>query len=245
MKVKILLSTLFTVYSVNNLNAIEYSTTIEPYQKYEQKADVSGKVLFSDFNKENKTFKKDTVIVRIDDTQNKIQLTALLKQEQLLKHSILLETSILKSIKKSRNKSILEKNKEELNLISMQQNLTDIEKNILDLQDIMYRKKVVVPKNMYLNKVYVTTNSFVNNNSLLFDYYDISKQKIIVFVRDEDIKNIDKKNIFINGKEFNNFKINKKSIIKDSTHLGTYKIELISNNKNKFNFGDVVKVDFQ
>jgi len=232
------------IFSISTLSAIEYSTLVEPYQKYEQKADISGKVLFSDFTQEKSINNHNRTIILIDDIQNKINLNSLLEKEKLLQKSIILEKSILTSIRNSHNKSMLEKNKEELNFISMKQNLNDVSKNILDIRDIISRKNIVIPKNMYLDKIFIRKNSFVNMNTVLFDYYDISKQKIILFVITEDYKNISKKEIFINGKLNTNFKINKKSLIKDDNNLGTYEIELTSDIQ-EFGFGDVVKVEFK
>ena len=229
--------------------AIEYSSIIEPYQKYILKSDVSGKVIFSSFEKELSVLEEAEILIEIDATKEKIKLKAYKqKYSNTLDISHNLEKNYL-TVSASKNKSDYEKRIEYLNLLNTKNNLFDLKLQIEDLEDTIQRKQVSIPPNMYLNKIYVYKDDYISPNNILLDYYDISKQKINVYVLPEDYLNIksnDSIKIFINNK-LSDFKINKISIKKDDNKLSTYLLELINNNpnNNSFSFGEAVIIEFK
>lgn len=226
------------------LFAIEYASIVEPYQKYLLKSDTAGKIIYSNFELETSVISNVNPIIKIDSVKDKINLDFLKKRKINLNKTISLQEKNLNIVMQSNNKSFYEKSKEEQTLLNLNASLLEINKNILDLEDTISRKEITIPKGMYLNKVYTKVGDYVNPNTLLLDYYDISKSKIIVYVNQIDYHDILYKKVYINGK-MSNFKINKISLKRDEDKISTFLIELINNSPSNFVFGDVVYVEFK
>jgi len=70
--------------------------------------------------------------------------------------------------------------------------------------------------------------------------YDISKQKLYIYVPIDKIDSIKNKKVYINKKR-SNFKIYKIWKIPDDKYITSYKVELIGKG---LKFGDIVNVSF-
>jgi len=246
MKNKILFSTLL-ILSFIEIKATEYSAQIQPYIKYIYKSDVSGKITFVDIEKEKKIYDKKKLIIKVDNKKEQIELRSLVKTKKNYKDMIKSEKNILKATVLSKNKSILEKNKEKINFLTLKNTYNDITAKIETLYDTLNRKKIYIKKGIFLNKIFVREGEYITPGSPLFEAFDISKQKIIVNVKVNDIYNIKEKEIFIDGMVSKDFYINKISKVEDENKLGTYEVELISNGDetNKtYKFGEVISIEF-
>jgi hypothetical protein len=75
---------------------------------------------------------------------------------------------------------------------------------------------------------------------LIAEVYDISKEKLIIYVPIDKI-DIIKKQLLINGKK-SNFKVYKVWDVPDSEYITSYKVEIVGRG---LKMGDIVKVDFK
>jgi hypothetical protein len=228
-----------------NLFAIEYSVQIEPYQIYKVKSNTNGVVIYSNIELEDKILKKDEVFFMVDSVFEKNQLSYLEKEYKNNNKILLLKKENLEIILKSKNKNIFEKNNEKQNVLNLENLIFKQLSSINDLKIKLERKDFIISKGLYLSKIYIYENDYVNYGTLIAKYIDLSKIKLNVFVISEDYEDLINKKIYINGVENNDFFINKKSLVKDETNLSTFKIELISKNFNKFKIGDIVTVNFK
>ena len=207
-----------------SLLAQDYYTKIQAVDEYNIKSAISGKVTFSNISLES-TLVKDDLIIKIDDKINKIELkqtkNKILNQKQILT----IQKQTLNSLNKVSSKSKFEKDKQKIVILGTKIVLNDLQTKLYTLKDIIKNKSIRV-KNLYINKIYVNKEDFVNPGTLLLSAYDLSKGKLIIFVNKNDVKNIKNKTILIDGKQ-ENVIIKKVYKTTDEKHLSSYKVELI------------------
>jgi hypothetical protein len=229
-----------------------YDARVIPFDEYDVKAAVSGKVIFADKNLEAKNLKNKTV-VKLDDYQEKVDINNTKMQINILKQEIENQKAIVKrkretylKYKNLKTKSQVEKDlkfydymasyNQLLNLKSQLSNLID---NLKKLKDIVNKKNIRVSG--YLYKLYINRDDYATPGRLIAKVYDISKQKLYIYVPIEKIETIKNKKVYINGK-LSNFKITKIWKVPDEQYITSYKVELIGSG---LKFGDVVSVAFK
>lgn len=228
-----------------------HTVKVEPFMIYHYKAAASGQVLWSKIEKEAKSV-KDEQLLKIDDAIDRVNLKSLQKKAKILQRLIAIakenlqnakETYEIKwqnyrSIKELKTKSRFEKNlrhseallakqsflgaKEKLQNLLMQK--SDIDVQIKKLQDLIQKKN---PKfSGYVYKIYPAKGDFVSIGAPLVDIADISRAKIVLYLTPEEMENINKKRLFIDGKprKLQFYKLYK---ITDSDYLTQYKAEII------------------
>ncbi len=237
----LLLLSIFTIF----LNANSYLAKIEPYNFYKIKAEVTGVVSYVNKKKEFTYISSKTNIVKLDSTEEDISL-------KNLKLSLKIQNNILDIHQENfdnkfrvKHISKYEKNQEKLNLLNSRQSIIDLEKSIESLEN-QKDKKVFFAKDLYLNEVFVSKNEYVDVGEILYELYDFSKSKLIIFVRENEISNIIDKTVYIN-KNRSEFILEKYSKVRDNKRVSTYKVILSKENKDKrnINFGQIVKVEFK
>ncbi len=262
---RILLSFMFVIVFAN---ADVYYAKVEPFENYSIKSAVSGLVTKSKLNLEGK-FIQNNAIVKIDDATNIQDLKTSEKKLQVLENmkkiivqsvknakvSYVIKKRNYDRIKNLKTKSIFEKDNELIATIASQnqylsskqneQNIKmqidDLKYKIFALKD-MINKKTIIIKNRYLYKLYVKKGDFVNPGSLLAQVEDVSKAKLIIYLSYQDMLNINKKTIFINGKP-TKIKFYKIWKIADSVNISSYKAEIIIPSVNVFS--QVVKIELK
>ena len=229
-----------------------YKAKVEPFEVYNIKAVVNGKVVIANKDLEA-TNVKDKLIVKIDDTDNKIDLENLKNQLKLLKEQINNQEVVVKRKKdihkryeKLKTRSQTEKDLKffdyisSLNqLISLKSQYNNTLANIKKIKDIINKKSIKV--NGYVFKIHVKKDDYVNLGSLIANVYDISKQKLTIYVPIEEIENIKDKKVYINGKK-SNFKIYKIWDVTDDKFVTSYKVELVGNG---LKFGEIVNIELK
>lgn len=229
-----------------------YKAKVEPFEVYNIKAVVNGKVVIANKDLEATNI-KDKLIVKIDDTDNKIDLENLQKQLDLLNKQINNQEEVVKRkkdiyerYKKLKTRSQTEKDLKffdyisSLNqLISLKSQYSNTLANIKKIKDIISKKNIKV--NGYVFKIYVNKDDYVNPGNLLANIYDISKQKLTIYIPIEEIKNIKSKKVYINGKK-SNFTIYKIWNVPDDKFVTSYKVELIGNG---LKFGEIVNIELK
>jgi len=228
-----------------SLKASIYLAKIEPYENIKIKAEVSGLITYVNRQKEYSFIKENTLLLNIDSKVESVTL-------KNLKDSITIQTKILKIHQKNfRRKSKVkhiseyEKSQENLLLLNSQQTISNLRKSIRTLE-YEKRKKEFSINNIYLHKIFIHKNEYVEQGDLLYELYDFSKSKLQVFIKADDINEIRNKEVFVNNIQ-GSFTIEKVSQIRDERKVSTYKVILIKDNleTNDLNFGQVVRVEFQ
>jgi len=229
-----------------------YKSKVEPFEIYNIKAVVNGKVVMVNKDLEATNI-KNKLIVKIDDTDNKIDLENLQRQLELLKEQInnqklivKRKEDIYKRYEKLKTRSQTEKDSKFFDYISSLNQLINLKSqysntlaNIKKIKDIISKKSIRA--NGYLFKIYVKKDDYVNLGSLIANVYDISKQKLTIYIPINQIKNIKNKKIYINTKE-SNFKIYKIWNVTDDKFVTSYKVELIGNG---LKFGEIVDIELK
>ena len=229
-----------------------YKAKVEAFEVYNIKAVVNGKVVIANTDLEA-TNVKDKLIVKIDDTDNKIDLENLQNQLELLKKQINNQQIVVKRkkdiyerYKKLKTRSQTEKDLKFFDYISSLNQLINLKSqysntlaNIKRIKDTINKKSIKA--NGYIFKIHVKKDDYVNLGSLIANVYDISQQKLTVYVPIEERENIKNKQVYINGKK-SNFKIYKVWDVTDDKFVTSYKVELIGNG---LKFGEIVNIELK
>jgi len=228
-----------------------YDAKVEPFDVYKIKSAVSGAVVRAYKNLEAKNI--SGTIVKIDDKQNLIDLKNLRSQVKILNDEIINQQAIVKrkkniylTYKKLKTKSKTEKDMKFFDymnaknqLLNLKSQLNSTLASIEKLKDTISKKNIKVKG--YVFKIYVNEGDYVAPGALIADVYDVSKQKLTIYVPIDEIEKIKNKDIYINGKK-SEFKIYKIWNVPDTQYVTSYKVELVGNG---LRFGDIVKVEFK
>jgi len=242
----------YILYLVLAVFAFSYEAKVEPFDVYKIKSSVAGKIVKSNKTLEAKTI-NNVVIAKIDDKQNIIDLKNLTLQAKILKEEIANQNETVKrkktvyeKYKRLKTKSQTQKDLKfydytaSLNqLLNLKSQLNNTLANIEKLKDIIDKKSIKA--NGYVYKVYVNKGDYAAPGMLIADVYDVSKQKLTIFVPIDEIDSIKNKKIYINSKP-SGFKIYKIWNVPDSQYVTSYKVELIGNG---LKFGEIVKIEFK
>ncbi len=248
--------------------ASEYYSKAEPYRSYLLQSNVSGLIVLADENLEGKKLSGENFIV-IDDELDQKELK-LLKQKKInLENSLRLNEEMSKNLfamieKKNLNyerikdlpiKSNVEKDKEFFDLSSTQnQHLSTLEKietihsqlndtklRLAQLQRSI-KDKHVSAKGMVLYKLHVKKAQVVNPGTSLAEIADITKAKLTIFLNLDEIEDIKKKKIYLNGQE-TEYRIDKVWPLSDDEHISSYKTEILIDAPRQFS--QLYKIEFK
>lgn len=229
-----------------------YDAKVEPYEVYKIKAAASGEVVYANKKAESKLL-DNVLIVKIDDTKDKINLRNLNSQIELLKSQIKNQQEIVnrkyaiyKRYKNLRTKSQEQKDAKFFDYVNAKNALLNLKTQLANLTaqrdstlDTINKKNIKV--NGYLYKIYVTAGDFVTNGKEVAEVDDVSKQKLTIYVPIDKIEEIKNKSVYING-SLSDFKIEKIWIVPDSKYVTSYRVDLVGSG---LRFGEIVKVEFK
>ncbi len=263
MKKTVLILTIF----VSGLLADIYYARVEPVNFYKIKAAAGGMVTLSKLSLEG-SFVKDALVVKIDDKQDKANLATSEKKLQILNELMKIDEDNLKNAEKSykiklrnyervknlKTKSKFEKDNQLLLVISAKNQYLNAKQAIINLKsqidDLKYKifvlkdtisKKNITLKNRYLYKLYPKKGDYLAPGAVVMDAADTTKAKVTIYISYDDFKNLDKKELYIDGKKSNEkLKVWK---IADTTNISSYKAEIILP-KPKI-FSKVVKIELK
>jgi len=224
----------------STLLASEYYAKLNPINTYTVKSAVSGKVIF--VNTEIKSKKaENSIIVKIDSTVNVEDL----KQSQIklknLKEILKIEQGTLKSFKKVSSKSKFDKDNQRIKIFNIASNISDLETRIATLKDTIQNKTLEENDN-YIYDIAVEIGDYVNPGVVLYSSMDLSAGKLEIFIPIDNVNDIQNKTIFIDGQE-TELKISKLYKIADSTHISSYKCEIIVPSPKRFS--SLLKIEFK
>jgi len=230
---------------ISTLFSKQYMVQIEPYEKFTIKAEVSGKITFVNKSLENSFIKNRTTLVKINLKDEKLKLdrqkNALIIQRKIVK----VREKNYKAKKRIKQLSQYEKNLEELNYLDAKKTMLDIQDEIKRLKNEISKKEFSL-ENLYLQNIFINKNEYVNQGDSIYEAYDISKKKITLYLKLEEVEKLKNKSIYINGKK-TNYKVIKISKITDKVKISKYKVSFVEENKNKKNyfFNKLIKVELK
>ena len=229
-----------------------YEAKVEPFNTFVLKSAVSGEVVKTNKNLEAKNI-KNALIVKLDDKVEKSNLKNIQNQIKILKEEINNQQEIVKR-KKSiylryqnlSSKSVEQKDMKFYDYISSLNQLLNLKTNLSNLNNELVKVKDLIDKKNikfsgYLYEISVSKGDYVAPGSKIALGYDISKEKIDIFVPIDKIDLIKNKIIYINGKK-SNFKISKIWSMSDTKYITSYKVELEGKG---LKLGDIVNVEFK
>lgn len=242
---------------------------VEPYETITLKAAVSGQVMVSKLPLEGTTV-KDRTIIQIDDALDKVDLDSSKKSLTLINNMISTNQAILASLKETLNrqeqyysrikdlgsasqtqkdnafyaytnaKTQYYSTKEKLDSLKKQQ--LDMEYKIALLKDQISKKSIKLT-NHFLYKLMVNQGDFVAPGTPLAQINDLSQAKLVLFLEDEELKEINKKTIYINDQP-TDYKVSKIWSVADEKFISSYRTEIIIDHP-KETFSTLLKVEFK
>lgn len=218
----------------------EYYAKLNPINTYTVKSAVSGKVIYVNDEIKSNTAKKST-IVKIDSQVDMIDL----KQSQLklknLNETLKIQKGILKSFQRVSSKSQFDKDNQKITILNIASTISDLKTKIATLQDQIEKKTLHEVKN-YIYDIAVEVGDYVTPGVLLYNSMDLSAGKLEIYIPISDVDTIKSKKIFLDGKE-TDLSISKLYSVADSTHISSYKCEIIVPTPTKFS--NLVKIEFK
>ena len=236
-----------------------YYSKVEPYEIRTISSNVSGLVEFIDENMIGKQLSNKTYL-KIDDELDAKELKAVNAKLQTLKNTIKVNKKILENLRESllkkrenykqienlKIKSRIEKDREFYDLISSE-NLslsTQKELNSLTIQitDLILRKaqlqrsisdKTLKDKGFVLYSIDVKVGQVVNISTPLAKVADISKAILTIYLDEEDVLDVAKKQIYLNDKA-TKYRVNRVLNIADTKNISKYKAQIIINSPKLF-----------
>ena len=227
------------------LNASTYLAKVEPYRYLKIKTQVAGIVTYSNKQKEFTYLKDNTQILSLNTKEENISL-------QSLQQSLIIQDEILKIHQKNFRKkqkvihiSKYEKSQEQLLVLNSKQLINDINKSIGILEKNI-SDKIFYENNIYINEIFIEKDEYADVGELLYEVYDFSKLKLIVFVKADEVNHLEEKKLFVDNIH-NDYIIERISQVRDNKRISMYKVVLSKDNLNNNNiyFGQVVKVEFR
>lgn len=236
---------ILTLLSFTAVFAKEYMAQIIPTEKIEIKSQVSGVVKNVKKDLESNFINMNTTLLKINSIDEKIELQKQRQSLSLQKEIVKIKEKNYKAKSRIKQLSLYDKNNEKLSFLESKKELVITQQNIKKLLNEISKKEFKI-ENKYINKIFVKKDEYVNIGDRLYDIYDVSYLKIILFLTKEEIEDSKKSDMFINGIK-SDFKVHKIYKVKDEIKVSRYKVEFIKKNKNLENyfFNKIVKVEFQ
>ncbi|UCN01238.1 HlyD family secretion protein [Sulfurimonas sp. SWIR-19] len=245
-----------------------YYSKVEPYEIRTIASNVSGKVLYTDENMIGKKL-SSKVFIKIDSELDEDELKAVEKKLSYQKNTLLLNEKILQNLqqlveKKRENyqkikhlkiKSRIEKDKEFYDLLSSENSSLATQKEINSLKttiaDLELRRKQLVKtikdknisaKGFVLYEISVKAGQTVGISTPLAKIADTSRALLSVYLDKNDLKDVKKKVIYINGKK-TPYKVSRVSYIADTKNISKYKAQIIIDAQKVFS--GLVKIEIK
>ena len=250
------------------LFAKEYYSKVEPYEVLTIASNVSGQVTFADEKREGKRL-DGKPYVKIDDKLDRIELDNVDRKITLLNNTLRLNEAMQKNyeemlakkqtnydnIRELKTKSLIEKDREFYDLVATQNQLISTEKEVdnlkvqindLNLREQQLQKSIadksLSAKGKVLYALSVKEGQVVNPGMELAKVADVSKAKLTIYLNADDMKNAKSRTLYLNG-EKSRYKISRLWEIADSTHLSSYKAEIIIDAPKYFS--ELMKVELR
>jgi flagellar motor protein MotB len=225
---------------------------LEPVESYVVKAAAAGQVMMADESAEGRVG-DGKIVVQIDDRVDRAQKRALEVTLEALKSTLKLTREMAENQQKVyekdyryylRTKGMKTKSQTEKDrifstmmasrnqLLSLKEKIATLKKQIADTdyQRVMLEdriaKKAVRAKGLYIYRVAVRKGDYVNPGALLLKAMDTSRGRLVVFLDADEMENLDRKKIYLDGKE-TDLRFDKVIRVADDVHISSYRAEIV------------------
>ena len=253
---------------VFDLSAQIYYAKVEPYELQTISSNVSGEVVFVDEDMLGQKLHKKPYI-KIDDTLERVELQQLKKKMRYIENIVKLDEQMIDNYeailhKKSANykrvaslkiKSQVDKDREFYDLVSSQNQLLGIKKELYNLKvqlaDFTVRKKqlekTIADKNLsdeggVLYALYVKRAQVVTPGMVLAKVADTSKALLTIYVNSDELQGIREKTVYIDGKK-TPYKVKRVLNIADEKNISKYMAQIIIDSPKLFS--KLVKIELR
>jgi multidrug resistance efflux pump len=127
-------------------------------------------------------------------------------------------------------------------IVSLEKQIMDMKYKVAQLKDSISKKSLVL-ENKYLYKLMVRKGDFVNPGSPLAQIEDASRAKLVLFLEPEELANIEKKSVYLDGKK-TEYKVNKVWRMADEKFISSYRAEIYIP-APKASFSKLIKVEIK
>ena len=252
---------IFTIFAYADVHFAK----LEPIRSLTIKSEVNGKVVMAKEAQEGSVV--NGVIVKIDDRLDKIDLknshSSLLLIDKMLKINKELLPILKKSMQKKLNlfkkvaplssTSVSQKDSLYSAYVSAKTQYSGVMEKILNLESQKVtllqkiatlsdrlRKKSIKVQNMYLYNLSVKRGEYINIGMPIATISDINQAKLTIYLSEDELKDINKKSIYINDKK-TDLKFSKIWKIADSKYISSYRAEIVL--KPISRFSKLIKVE--
>lgn len=258
-----------TLFFATSLLAKIHYAKVEPIERYTIKSDVSGLVLYSAKELEGK-FVKSATIIQLDDSDERIKLADAKEALKLEEESLKLNQELIPQLEEAykREKAYYErlssvssssqaqkdsaystmvgaKNQyisAKTQLLLSREKISQLISKIALLQNTISRKKISL-NGRYLYSLLVKEGDFVSIGREVIRADDISSSRLKIYLDRDELDDMDKKRVYINGKLNKNAKIDKVWRVSDSRYISKYRVEIVVN--PPLPFSKLVKVELK
>jgi len=109
-------------------------------------------------------------------------------------------------------------------IVNLEKQILDIEYKIAQLEDSIAKKSLIL-NHQYLYKLMVRKGDFVAPGSALAQVMDISKAKLVLFLEPDELKELDQKIVYLDGKK-TEYKVSKVWSVTDEKFISSYRAEI-------------------
>ena len=242
---------------------------VEPYESVVLKSSVSAEVVYVDLDAEGEMVQNREVI-HLDDRLDRVDLNASRESLKLLQNMLEINGEMVKSLTDAlaRQRGYFERlNKlstasrtqkdaafttfvsAKNQYLSTKEKIETLKKQILDmrykierLEDTLSKKNIRL-KDRYLYKLLVRAGDFVNPGLPLAEIQDLSRGKLTLYLEPSELKDIQKKRVFIDG-EKTDYRVNKVWSVADEKFISSYRAEIYIDRPKTY-FSRLVKVELK
>lgn len=221
--------------------ANEYYAKVEPIHTYKVKSSVSGKVMYVNNKTESTYLEEKKLLIKIDDSVNKIDLEQSKIKLQNLQLIQSLEEENLERFQKVSSKSKFDRDNQKIKILNVASTVSDLETRIATLQDTIENKNLYESKK-YIYEIAVEEGDYVNPGTHLYTAMDLSMGKLVIFVPIDVAQELKTKTIYLNG-EKTDLQISKLYSVADEEHISSYRCEI--NLPQPTSFSNLLKIEFK
>jgi multidrug resistance efflux pump len=260
---------LLLILVTSSLFSIVHYAKVEPYESRTLKSAVSGLVVEANLSLEGQMIESGCVIA-IDDRLDRIDLNSSYRSKALLEEMLKINQELATTLKDTLKRQ--EGYYQRLNRLSTasktqkdnaynafssakaqylgtREKIINLEKQIVDLNykiealnDTIAKKRICI-EDHYIYKMLISKGDFVNPSTPLLEVKDLSRAKLVLFLDEEELKDIEHKILYING-EKTEYKVDKVWKLSDTKYISSYRTEVIIK-RPKERFSSLLKVEIK
>jgi len=259
---------IFLFFPFSILLAGEYYAKVDPVEIRVISSNVSGLILSADEKNLGKKLSNEPYIKidsyidekelkyiddKLDFLNNTLQANEIIVEN--LESSLVRKRKNFKNVEALKIKSQVEKDREYYDLINSENQLLNTKKEMQSLKvqitDLKLRKTVLernleyknlVAKDFVLYELNVKPGQVVNPSTPLAKVADLSKAKLTIYLDRDDLKNVNKKLVYIDDKK-TNYRVSRVIKIADSKNISRYMAHIIMDPPKVFS--NLVKVELR